>query len=158
MNKKAINIRRFKKSDRPAVNELLQTFHNYTKVNVLDEKTALILAFPPYVNIVPLVATAIENNKEIVVGFGMFVFYPLPDKSGHVGKFEDIVVNSNYHRCGIAEEICKKFISFAEMRGIKQIELTCDKNRVPAHKLYEKLGFVNRDTIVKVLKLEKGES
>jgi ribosomal protein S18 acetylase RimI-like enzyme len=68
---------------------------------------------------------------------------------------EDVVVDKQYRRRGIAEELMKMAIRASKDEGGKKLDLTSKVARKAAHRLYFNLGFGERDeTVVFRLDLE----
>ena len=54
---------------------------------------------------------------------------------------EAVRVSSEFRRLGIGEEMMRWAIDQAKDNGCKIVQLTTDKERLDAHRFYEKLGF-----------------
>lgn len=87
---------------------------------------------------------AIAENE--IVGIGTFVYYVIP--TGKKGWIEDIVVDENQRGKGIAEKLIRKMLETAKTIGMTQVNLTSSYSRIPANKLYQKIGFYTRETNV----------
>ena len=74
---------------------------------------------------------------------------------GFSGFIEDVVVDEAYRSHGIAEHLNLFLIEIAKMLGMQHLELTSNPKRIAAHKLYDKLGYVDRDTRVRRLDLSR---
>ncbi|KAI9259759.1 putative acetyltransferase [Helicostylum pulchrum] len=61
---------------------------------------------------------------------------------------EDVVVDSDYRGKGIASNLINEAIERAKILQAKTIDLTSRPERESANRLYQKLGFVKRDTNV----------
>ena len=59
-----------------------------------------------------------------------------------------ICVASKYRGMGIANEMMNFILNYAKDNNYERVELTSKNQRLAAHKLYEKYGFVIRDTSV----------
>ena len=83
-----------------------------------------------------------------VVGY----FYLLDDidivKNIKILHLHYICVASKYRGMGIANEMMNFILSYAKENNYARIELTSKNQRLAAHKLYEKYGFVIKDTSV----------
>lgn len=58
----------------------------------------------------------------------------------------NVAVLENYRRQKIAQKIFEYIIDYAKKTGYKSIYLTCLDTAIPAHKLYESLGFVKANS------------
>lgn len=64
------------------------------------------------------------------------------------GRIDDVVVDEQHRRRGIAEEITKCMIAEGRKKGLERIELTSRHTRIAANKLYQKTGFTIQDVNV----------
>ncbi|KAM3938039.1 putative N-acetyltransferase camello isoform 1-T2 [Leptodactylus fuscus] len=87
----------------------------------------------------------VESNGRVIAMVGT---QPLP-RSSEVMVLRRISVAKDQRHLGIASALCQKVIDFARQRGFKVVTLETSMIQVPAHKLYEKLGF--QKTNVKIL-------
>lgn len=61
---------------------------------------------------------------------------------------EDVVVDENVRGRRIGEKLTKAAIERSQRDGARNINLESRPSRVPAHKLYKRMGFEERDTTV----------
>ncbi|MEN9648620.1 MAG: hypothetical protein RLZ17_656 [Actinomycetota bacterium] len=61
---------------------------------------------------------------------------------------EDVVVDSSARGHGVGEALNLAAIAEAKRRGAKTVDLTSRPSREAANKLYQRIGFVERDTNV----------
>ena len=61
---------------------------------------------------------------------------------------EDVVVDENARGRGVGETLTEEAVRIAQSRGARTIDLTSRRSREAAHRLYEKVGFIVRDTNV----------
>ncbi|KAI7850327.1 acyl-CoA N-acyltransferase [Circinella umbellata] len=92
------------------------------------------------------VLVAISDKNAIA---GALIVAMTPCASGIRVHIEDVIVDDNYRRQGIATKLLQEAIE----RGIKDfnartIDLTSRPDRDAANKLYQKLGFKQRETNV----------
>ena len=81
-----------------------------------------------------------------LVGSLTLVTFLIP--TGQRAWIEDVVVSSKCRGLGIGESLCKAAIDHAVALGVVSIDLTSRPSRVAANRLYQKLGFVQRETNV----------
>jgi len=67
---------------------------------------------------------------------------------------EDVAVDSNYRRKGIAKALMLAAIEFAKQAGANGIALTSNPKREAANLLYQSMGFERRNTNAYFFKLE----
>lgn len=96
---------------------------------VLDKNSALIGAY---------------NENDVLIGCLSLVVFTIP--TGKKAFIEDVVVDQTARGLGLGEKMLQKAITMAKQKGVKRIELSSRPSRVPANKLYQKLGFKVRDT------------
>ncbi|ANP48589.1 ribosomal protein S18 acetylase RimI-like enzyme [Streptomyces griseochromogenes] len=81
-----------------------------------------------------------------VVGLLTLVILALP--TGTTARFEDVVVDESARGGGIGLALVRRGLDLARSRGARQVDLTSRPSRTAAHRLYEKAGFVRRETHV----------
>jgi ribosomal protein S18 acetylase RimI-like enzyme len=59
---------------------------------------------------------------------------------------EDVVVDEGYRGQGVGEALVRELLELARRLGLKGVSLTCNPGRVPANRLYQKMGFKKWDT------------
>lgn len=91
-----------------------------------------------------LLFIAEENNE--ILGTLSLVFYKIP--TGNKVWIEDVVVDKATRGKGIGKELIEFAIEYAKNKNVKNINLTSSPERVAANKLYQKLGFMKRETNV----------
>ena len=72
------------------------------------------------------------------------ILFPIP--TGLRAWIEDVVVDENARGRGIGELLNRRAIEIAVSEGAKTIDLTSRSSRSAANRLYQRLGFVARDT------------
>lgn len=86
-----------------------------------------------------------EENGEIV-GSSTLVIYEIP--AIRKAWIEDVVVDANARGRGIAAALIQHILEYAKEEGLEKVDLTSSIHRKAAYKLYEKLGFEQRDSTV----------
>ncbi len=101
--------------------------------------------------------------KELICSTNSHLFCAVDAKKGYVGMItvgiylsptgrkawiEDVVVTETSRGQGIGEELTKYAIDFAKGQGVQSLMLTSNPTRVAANRLYQKLGFEQRETNV----------
>ena len=84
-----------------------------------------------------------EENTEIL-GTLTLVFNKIP--TGDKVWIEDVVVDKSARGKGVGIKLLEFAIGYVQSQGIKNINLTSSPDRVAANKLYQKLGFIQRET------------
>jgi ribosomal protein S18 acetylase RimI-like enzyme len=64
------------------------------------------------------------------------------------GLIEDVVVDSAARGRGVGEALVREALRIAAARGARQVDLTSRPTRAAANRLYERTGFVRRETNV----------
>jgi len=90
-----------------------------------------------------------RDGEKIVGMASIYVATKFGKKTGFV---EDVVVSERYRGQGLGQRIMETAIEEAKIERVTQLYLTSRPERVAAHKLYEKLGFVMKKTDVFKLK------
>ena len=81
-----------------------------------------------------------------VVGSLTLVTFRIP--TGLRAWIEDVVVDAGARGRGVGEALNRAALDAARARGCKTIDLTSRPSREAANRLYQRLGFVPRDTNV----------
>ena len=84
------------------------------------------------------------NENGEIVGILTIAVYRVP--TGLRSIVEDVVVDQNFRRRGIAQALLHAAIKFAHEAGADGVSLTSNPQREAANKLYQSLGFVRRET------------
>ncbi len=91
-------------------------------------------------------------NGYQLIGTATLVIYKIP--SGIGALIEDFVVNEKYRGLGVGKKIIQHLIDYCGEKGIKYINLTSNPQRIAANKLYQSLGFKQKETSLYYLELE----
>jgi len=84
-----------------------------------------------------------DQNGEIA-GILTIALYRVP--TGLRSIVEDVVVNPNFRRLGIARALLQTAINFAHQTGANGVALTSNPKREAANLLYQTMGFERRET------------
>jgi ribosomal protein S18 acetylase RimI-like enzyme len=63
-------------------------------------------------------------------------------------RIEDVVVDESARGKGLGEQLVKEALRLAQERGARSVTLTSRPDREAANRLYERIGFEQRDTNV----------
>jgi|SRR4051794_38277653 ribosomal protein S18 acetylase RimI-like enzyme len=84
--------------------------------------------------------------EDTIVGMLTLVLYPLP--SGLRARVEDVVVDDAARGRGVGAALTRAAIDRAERAGARTVDLTSRPSRQAANRLYEGLGFQQRESVV----------
>jgi ribosomal protein S18 acetylase RimI-like enzyme len=79
-----------------------------------------------------------------VVGMLSLTVYPVP--TGIRAIIEDVVVDEAFRSRGIARSLIHAALEIARSQGAGGVTLTSNPRRVAANHLYQKMGFIRRET------------
>ncbi len=82
----------------------------------------------------------------VIVGSLTLALFRLP--SGLRAWIEDVVVDASARGSGVGERLNRAALDEAAARGARTVELTSRPSREAANRLYQRLGFVVRETNV----------
>jgi ribosomal protein S18 acetylase RimI-like enzyme len=91
------------------------------------------------------VLLALDEDDEIVGSLTLVVFR-IP--TGIRAWIEDVVVDDVARGRGVGEALNRAALSMAAARGAKTVDLTSRPSREAANRLYQRMGFEERDTNV----------
>lgn len=72
------------------------------------------------------------------------VLNPILDKYYYLVDY--VCVDSKYHGMGLGERLLEYAENIARDENVMYMQLTCGRKREAAHRLYDKCGFVMRDS------------
>ncbi|MET7396274.1 GNAT family N-acetyltransferase [Dactylosporangium sp. NPDC005572] len=81
-----------------------------------------------------------------IVGALTLVMFPIP--TGLRAWIEDVVVDGAARGHGVGSALTLEAVRLARAEGARTVDLTSRPSRVPANRLYERLGFQLRDSKV----------
>jgi ribosomal protein S18 acetylase RimI-like enzyme len=88
-----------------------------------------------------------------IVGTLTLVMVPIP--SGLRARIEDVVVDTSARGCGVGTALTVAAIEHARVANARTLDLTSRPERDSAGRLYERLGFRERDS--RIYRLADGE-
>ena len=86
----------------------------------------------------------LATEGETIVGSMTLVVFPIP--TGTRAWIEDVVVREDAQGRGVGEALKRRAMQIAVDRGAQTINLTSRPTREAANRLYQRLGFVPRET------------
>jgi len=97
------------------------------------------------------VAFIVARDADKIVGMAtLYVITKFSKRNGHV---EDVVVDDAYRGQGLGEKLMRAIIEVARVNGVKTLHLTSRPERVAGNKLYQKLGFEQKNTNAYLMKI-----
>lgn len=81
-----------------------------------------------------------------ILGAMTLVVFRIP--TGVRAWIEDVVVDGDARGRGVGEALNRAALDLARARGAKTVDLTSRPSREAANRLYQRIGFVQRDTNV----------
>ena len=112
-----------------------------------DELTALVKSEAS-----TLLIARFPNADSGIAGLLCLTVYRVP--TGIRSIVEDVIVDENMRRRGIAEALMLYAIELAREAGANGVSLTSNPKREAANKLYQSMGFQKRDTNAYFYKFE----
>lgn len=100
----------------------------------------------------PSTSLLIARDGDRAVGMTVLATYPVP--TGSKAWIEDVVVDRAYRGAGIGASLVRHAVDLARKLGCETVDLTSRPSRVEANRMYERLGFEQRDTRVFRLRLD----
>lgn len=106
----------------------------------------------------PATVLFIARGEDHIVGALTLAMFRIP--TGLRAWIEDVVVDSEVRGAGVGEALNRAALAEAKRRGAITVDLTSRPSRADANRLYQRLGFVIRETNVyrKVIGITKDDS
>ncbi len=94
----------------------------------------------------------VAHEDARIVGTLTLLLYRLP--AGFRGWIHDVVVDEEARGRGVGEALTLEAPAIAAAAGVERVDLTTRRRRKAAHRLYERLGFIQRESDVYVWRPE----
>lgn len=95
----------------------------------------------------PNIYLFVAKQEDLIIGSFTLVLYKIP--TGLKVSVEDVVVDVSMRGQKVGEKMIRFALDYAHTElGVSKVDLTSSPSRVAANVLYQKLGFVKRDTNV----------
>ena len=101
----------------------------------------------------PTTQLFIATNENKIIGSVILAWYPVAN--GDHGWIEDVIVDARHRGLQIGKSLVSHVIEEAKILGLKHLNLTSRPERIEANKLYQSLGFKQRDTNIYRLLLDR---
>ena len=88
----------------------------------------------------------VAREDDEILGSLTLVVFRIP--TGRRAWIEDVVVDESARGKGVGEALNRHALDLARREGCKTVDLTSRPSREAANRLYQRLGFVARDTNV----------
>ena len=118
--------------------DLVRQLSSSAKLPAKDELQQIVLS--------PATVLLAACRSESIVGMLTLVIFRIP--SGVRGIIEDVVVDEAHRGQGIAGALVREALARAQASGARTVDLTSRPSRVAANRLYQKLGFQQRESNV----------
>jgi len=92
----------------------------------------------------PANTVLLARSAGAIIGTLTLVMFPLP--SGLRAWIEDVVVDESARGQGAGEALTQEALRIARQAGARTVDLTSRPARAAAGRLYERLGFIIRDS------------
>ncbi len=88
----------------------------------------------------------VATRAQEIVGLLTLVVFRIP--TGMRAWIEDVVVDESARGAGVGESLNRAALDEARRKGARTVDLTSRPSRAAANRLYQRLGFVARETNV----------
>ena len=88
----------------------------------------------------------LASEGKTILGSMTLVLFPIP--TGIRAWIEDVIVDESARGRGVGEALNRRALKIALNAGAKTVDLTSRPSRDAANRLYQRLGFVARETNV----------
>jgi ribosomal protein S18 acetylase RimI-like enzyme len=94
----------------------------------------------------PATTLLVARQGQVIVGMLTLAVFRIP--TGVRAWIEDVVVDEAARGRGVGERLTAEALRIAAARGARTVELTSRPSREAANRLYQRMGFVRRETNV----------
>ena len=94
----------------------------------------------------PTTTLFLARDGSEIVGMLTLILVRIP--TGLRGHIEDVVVAESHRKKGIGKALTQHAIAVTKTKGTRTLDLTSRASREAANRLYQRLGFKLRDTLV----------
>ena len=94
----------------------------------------------------PTTTLFLARDGSEIVGMLTLILVRIP--TGLRGHIEDVVVAESHRKKGIGKALTQHAIAVTKTKGTRTLDLTSRPSREAANRLYQRLGFKLRDTLV----------
>ena len=94
----------------------------------------------------PASTVLVARSGGAIVGMLTLVLFPIP--SGLRARIEDVVVDHSTRGRGVGDALSRAALELAAELGARTVDLTSRPSRAAANRLYARLGFVRRESVV----------
>lgn len=94
----------------------------------------------------PAVTLLLARSEGTIAGMLTLIMFPSP--TGLRAWIEDVVVDEQFRGRGAGEELSRAAVRIAREAGARTVDLTSRPSREAAGRLYERIGFKQRDSRV----------
>ena len=94
----------------------------------------------------PAVTVLLARSESEIVGTLTLVTFPIP--TAYRAWIEDVIVDDSARGQGVGMLLTEEALKLAKEAGARTVDLTTRPSRVAAGRLYERAGFIQRDTRV----------
>lgn len=88
----------------------------------------------------------VARVRSEIVGTLTLVMFPVP--AGLRARIEDVVVDESARGHGVGAALTEEALRLAKREGARTVDLTSRPSRKAANRLYERLGFEARESLV----------
>ena len=92
----------------------------------------------------PAITLLVARSDGEVTGTLTLAMFPCP--TGIRAWIEDVVVDESARGLGIGEALTRKALDIAQAAGVRTVDLTSRPSRAAAGRLYERVGFAERES------------
>jgi ribosomal protein S18 acetylase RimI-like enzyme len=87
-----------------------------------------------------------RDDDDVIIGSLTLVLFRIP--TGVRAWIEDVVVDESARRRGVGEALTREALRLAAEAGARSVDLTSRPSREAANRLYQRVGFEQRETTV----------
>jgi ribosomal protein S18 acetylase RimI-like enzyme len=134
-----------------ATNELVDAFARLVP-QLSPDRTAPSRSDLANVLAAPGTVVLVARDGGTITGTLTLLLYRIP--TGVRGWIHDVVVDDSAREQGVGEALTREALAIARDAGVENVHLTSRRHREAAHRLYQRIGFTQRESDVFVWRPE----
>ena len=89
----------------------------------------------------PLVFYYVYEKENVILGFISIHVQKLLHHTANIAEIQELIIDENIRYQGVGKRLFQKAKEVGAYNGCQQLEVCCNKKRIPSHKFYQSQGM-----------------